>query len=65
MIFEPKKRKSTTASTYSSSICCEVMGLDGMILVFFNVVLRQLFHAGLDEAQAGIKISVRIINNLR
>ena len=29
-----KKVKSVTASTFSSSICNEVMGLDTMILVF-------------------------------
>ena len=28
MILEPKKRKSVTASTFSPSICCEVMGPD-------------------------------------
>jgi len=31
---EPKKIKSVTASTFPSSICHEVMGLDAMILVF-------------------------------
>ena len=36
-IFEPKKRKSVTASNFSYSICHEVMGLDAMILVFFNI----------------------------
>ena len=36
-ILGPKKRKSVTASTFSSSICHEVMGLDTMILVFFNI----------------------------
>ena len=34
VILEPKKIKSVTASTFSSSICHEVMGLDAMILVF-------------------------------
>ena len=31
---EPNKRKSVTTSTFSPSICHEVMGLDAMILVF-------------------------------
>ena len=31
---EPRKIKSDTVSTVSSSICHEVMGLDAMILVF-------------------------------
>ena len=33
-ILKPKKIKSVTASTFSPSICYEVMGLDAMILVF-------------------------------
>ena len=34
VILEPKKIKSVTVSTVSSSICHEVMGPDAMILVF-------------------------------
>ena len=34
VILEPKKIKSVTVSTFSLSICHEVMGLDAMILVF-------------------------------
>ena len=34
VILEPKKRKSVTTSTFSPSICHEVVGLDAMILVF-------------------------------
>ena len=34
VILEPKKRKSVTTSTFSSSICREVMGPGAMILVF-------------------------------
>ena len=41
VILEPKKRKSVTISTFSPSICREVMGPDAMILVqfffFFNI----------------------------
>ena len=37
VILEPKKRKSVTASTFSPSICNEIMGLDAMILVFLNI----------------------------
>ena len=32
VVLEPKKIKSVTAYTFSSSICHEVMGLDAMIL---------------------------------
>ena len=31
------KKKSVTASTFSPSVCHEVMGPDAMILVFLNV----------------------------
>ena len=34
VILEPKKVKSVTVSTFSLSICYEVVGLDAMILVF-------------------------------
>ena len=34
VILEPKKIKSVTVSTFSPSICHEVMKLDAMILVF-------------------------------
>ena len=34
LILEPKKMKSDTVSTFSPSICHEVIGLDAMILVF-------------------------------
>ena len=38
MILKPKKIKSIiTASTFSPSLCHEVMGLDAMVLDFFNV----------------------------
>ena len=47
VIFEPKKSKSVTASTFSPSICHEVMGLDAMILVFliFNFKLAFSFFS--------------------
>jgi len=34
VILEPKKIKAVTVSTFSPSICHEVMGPDAMILVF-------------------------------
>ena len=36
VILEPKKIKSATVSIVSPSICHEVMGLDAMILVFWE-----------------------------
>ena len=37
VILDPKKIKFVTASTFSLSVCHEVMGPDAMILVFFSV----------------------------
>ena len=37
VILEPKKIKSVSASTFSPSMCIEVMGPDAMILNFLNV----------------------------
>ena len=37
VILEPKKRNSVTTSTFSPSICHEIIGSDAMILVFFNI----------------------------
>jgi len=54
VILEPKKIKSVTVSIVSPSICHEVMGPE--------YIMR---NAGLEEAQAGIKIAGRNINNLR
>ena len=36
VILEPKEIKSVTASTFSLSICYEVMGLGAMISIFLN-----------------------------
>ena len=43
VILEPKKIKSVTGSTFSSSICHEVMGPDVMILVFWMLGLKPVF----------------------
>ena len=45
VILEPKKIKSASVSTFSPSICHEVIGPDAMILVFECWVLSQLFHS--------------------
>ena len=43
VIFKSKKIKSVTASTYSPSICHEVMGPDTMILVFWMLSFKPTF----------------------
>ena len=46
VILEPKKIKSLTISTFSPSICHEVIGLNGTILVFWMLSFK-LFHSPL------------------
>ena len=43
MILEPKRRKSVTVSTFSFSICREVMGQDAMILAFRMLSFKSAF----------------------
>ena len=43
VILEPKKMKSVTISMFSPSICCEVMGLNAMILVFWMLSFKPGF----------------------
>ena len=43
VILEPKKIKSVTASTFSSSICHEVMGPGAMMLVFWTSTFKPAF----------------------
>ena len=47
VIWEPKKIKSVTGSTFYPSIRNEVMGPDAMIFIFEYWVLSQLFHSAL------------------
>ena len=51
--WSPRKKKFVTASTFSPSICHEVMGLDAKILVFLWWVLSQLFHFPLSPLSRG------------
>ena len=43
VIFESKKIKSVTASTFPPSICYEVMGLDSTMLVFLMLGFKSVF----------------------
>ena len=47
VILEPRKIKFATVSTVSRSICHEVMGLDAMILVFWMLSVKPIFHSPL------------------
>ena len=44
VILEPKKIKYFTVSIVSLSICCEMMGLDAMILVLGLLSFKQAFY---------------------
>ena len=50
VILEPRKIKSVTVSTFSPSICHEIMGADAMILVFECWVSSQHFHSPLSPS---------------
>ena len=43
VIWEPKKRRSVTVSTFAPFVCHEVMGLDAMILVFWMLSFQPAF----------------------
>ena len=47
VILEPKKIKSAIVSTFSLSICHEVMGLDAMILIFRMLSFKPAFSLSL------------------
>ena len=53
VILEPKEIKAATVSTFSPSICYEVMGPDAMIFVFECWVLSQLVHSTLSSLSRG------------
>ena len=53
LILESKKMISDTVSTFSPSICHEVIGPDATILVFECWVLSQLFHSPLSPSSRG------------
>ena len=50
-ILEPKKIKYVTVSIVSPSICCEVMGPDAMILVFWKLNYKPAFLNGCKKSQ--------------
>ena len=53
VILGPKKVKSITVSTVSPSICHEVMGPDVMILVFWMLSFKLVFHSPLSLSSRG------------
>ena len=61
VISKPKKIKSVTASTFSPSICHEVMRLDAMILVFLILnILSGLLSTSIDWGDSRTLVRVGI-----
>ena len=61
VILEPKKIKYVTVSTFSPSICYEVMGPDAMILVFWMLSFKQLFHSPLSLSSRGSLVPLHFL----
>ena len=61
MILEPKKIKAATVSTFSPSICHEVMGQDAMILVFWILHFKPAFHSPLSPSSRGSLVSLHFL----
>ena len=61
VILESKKIKSLTVSIVSSSICHEVMGPDAMILVFWMLNFKPLFHSPLLLSSRGSLVLLRFL----
>ena len=53
VIFELKKIRSATVSTFPLSICHEVMGPDATILVFWMLSSKPAFHSPLSFSSRG------------
>ena len=53
VISEPQKIKSLTVSIVSPCICCEVMGPNAMIFIFWMWSLSQMFHSPLSLSSRG------------
>ena len=53
VILESRKIKSVIVSIVSPSICHEVMGLDAIILVFWMLSFKQLFHSPFSPSSRG------------
>ena len=63
VILKPKKIKSVTVSTFSPSICHEVMGPDAMILIFFQCwVLSQVFNSLLSPSSRGSLVPLHFLS---
>ena len=60
-VFEPKKIKCVTVSTFPPSVCQEVMGPDAMILFIECWVLSQLFYSSLSPSSRGSLVPLHFL----
>ena len=65
MILESKKIEFASVSTFSPSICHEVVGVDAMILVFECWVLSQLFYPPLSPSSRGSLVPLYFLPAIR
>ena len=61
VILESKKVKSVTVSTFSPSICHEVMGPNAVILVWWLLRVSQPFHSPLSLSSRASLVSLRFV----
>ena len=61
VILEPKKTKSVSPSTFSPSICHEVMGLYAMILVFSMLSFKPVFFTPLVSSSRGSLVPLHFL----
>ena len=61
VILEPKRRKSITASTFSPSVCHEVMGPDAIILVFWMLSFKPAFSFFFSPSSRGSLVSLHFL----
>ena len=59
--FGTQEKKSVTVSIVSPSICYEVMELDAMILGFWMLSLKQLYHSPLSPSLRGSLVPLRFL----
>ena len=62
MVLEPRKIKSITASTFSSSVCNEVMGLEVTILVFWILSFKPAFYSLLSPSSRGSLVPLHFLS---
>ena len=61
VILEPKKIKSAPVSTFSPSICHEVIGLDAMILVFWKLNFKPAFSLSSSPLSRGSLVPLQFL----